>query len=245
MLAPFGLLAFAVFPALAASLIAAATHSAMEFVTHQGYFAFTQWVFALFCASQAPELVGGDQQYRVLPLYFSRALRREDYVIAKLIALVVALTIFGITPQIVLFLGRSFVNENPMSVIRADLHLLWPIFASAVLIALLFSSLSLLIASVTRRRLLATAAIIGVLMLTGAVAGIFVRVTGGSLRYSVIVSPLLIGEGLSMWLFKAAVHPRSALGRADLPGYLYAASAVLIATASSLLIYWRYRRLQT
>ena len=37
----------------------------------------------LFCAAQAPELFGRDQRYGVLPLYFSRALARTDYAIAR------------------------------------------------------------------------------------------------------------------------------------------------------------------
>ena len=45
----------------------------------------------LFCAAQAPELFGRDQRYGVLPLYFSRALTRSDYALAKVGGLFVAL----------------------------------------------------------------------------------------------------------------------------------------------------------
>ena len=45
-------------------------------------------VFAtILVAVQAPELLGRDVRYRVLSLYFSRALLREDYALAKLAAL--------------------------------------------------------------------------------------------------------------------------------------------------------------
>ncbi len=243
-LAPMGLLAALTFPAMVASLFAAATGNAIQFVTHQQYFVTTCWVFALFCASQAPELVGGDQQYRVLALYFARALRRSDYVLAKLGALVAALMIIGVTPQIILLVGRAFASQNPVTVFRSDAHLLWPIFASAFLIAILFASLSLLVSCITRRRLLATPAIIGVLMLTGLAAGILVRVGGGSLRYTILVSPMLTAEAVTMWLFKAAVHPRSPIGRANLPGATYAMAALAITALASLLIYWRYKRIQ-
>ena len=45
----------------------------------------------LFCAAQAPELFGRDQRYGVLPLYFSRALTRTDYALAKVGGLMAAL----------------------------------------------------------------------------------------------------------------------------------------------------------
>ena len=51
-------------------------------------------VFAtILVAVQAPELLGRDVRYRVLSLYFSRALLREDYALAKLAALSAAVLI--------------------------------------------------------------------------------------------------------------------------------------------------------
>ena len=51
-------------------------------------------VFAtILVAVQAPELLGRDVRYRVLSLYFSRALLREDYALAKLAALTTAVLV--------------------------------------------------------------------------------------------------------------------------------------------------------
>jgi ABC-2 type transport system permease protein len=242
---PFGLLAISIFPALAASLFAAATGDVIQFITHQQYFASTSLVYTLFCASQAPELVGTDQQYRVLSLYFSRALRRGDYVAAKVGALITALLILSITPQLILLFGRAFANENPLNALRTDAHYIGPIFASAIMIAALFASLSLLLASVTRRRFLATSAIIGVMLITNVAANLLVRVGGGSLKYSIFTSPMLVGEGVTLWLFNTAVHPRSTFGRVNLPGFTYGIAALSIAIIASLFLYWRYKRVQT
>ena len=49
----------------------------------------------LLVAVQAPELLGRDVRYRVLTLYFSRALLREDYALAKLAALTTAVLILA------------------------------------------------------------------------------------------------------------------------------------------------------
>jgi ABC-2 type transport system permease protein len=244
-IAPVTLFLFAVFPALISTAVAAATGNAFQLTPHERSFEAIAWIFALFCAGQAPELVGGDQQYRVLSLYFSRALRRSDYVLAKLSALTAALLILGLTPQFVLFFGRALVNENPWSIIQRDAHMLPAIFASAIFIALLFASFALLVASVTKRRLLATAAIIGILMMTFTAASTLVRLGQGKLRYTVLVSPMRVSEGLTMSLFGKTPGARTPLGRANLPGVLYISTAVGLSAAFGGLTLLRYRRIQT
>jgi ABC-2 type transport system permease protein len=241
---PFVLLAFATIPALGAVIVAAATGNALQVLSHEQNFARIAWIFALFCAGQAPELVGGDQQNKVLSLYFARALSRADYVLAKLTALTAALLIIGLTPQLVLFIGRAFVDENPWSLIQRDAHLLIPILTSAFLIALLFASFGLLVASITKRRVLATAAIIGTLMITLAAGSTLVRMER-SLRYSILISPIEVSEGVTLSLFGKVPHPRSSLGRANLPGYVHIGTAVLLSGAFSLLVLIRYNRIQT
>ena len=57
-------------------------------------------------AAQAPELVSSDQRNRVLSLYFSHALERTDYALAKLGALAAAVFGMALAPMLVLFIGR-------------------------------------------------------------------------------------------------------------------------------------------
>ncbi len=68
----------------------------------------------LFVAAQAPELLGRDQRYRVLTLYFSRALRRTDYALAKLAALSVGVLAILLLPQLLLG-GRDDPARPPTS----------------------------------------------------------------------------------------------------------------------------------
>jgi ABC-2 type transport system permease protein len=242
---PFTLLGFSTIPALIGVAVAAASGNAFQLMTHEQSFEQTHWIFALFCAAQAPELVASDRQYNVLPLYFSRALRRGDYVLAKLLALTGALLVISLAPQLTLFVGRSFVNANPWSMFQRDAHLLLPIFGSAIIIALLFASFGLLIASVTRRRALATAAIVGTLMLTAAASNTLVRMSQGTLRQTIVVSPIEVSKGVTHALFRKAPPPRSALGRANMPGYFYVITALTFAGAFASLTSLRYSRLRT
>ena len=59
----------------------------------------------IFIAAQAPELVSRDLRSRVLPLYFSRPLRRLDYPLAKLAAFVPACLALLEIPLLLLYLG--------------------------------------------------------------------------------------------------------------------------------------------
>ena len=69
--------------------------SPIQFAT---YYSLVAQVVALFIAAQAPELLGRDLRYRVLVLYFTRALRRDDYALAKLAALVLAILVLLLLP---------------------------------------------------------------------------------------------------------------------------------------------------
>ena len=63
-------------------------------------------------AAQAPELLVRDQRHRVLTLYFSRALERTDYVLAKYLALLAAVALVLALPQVVLLLGMLFAHAE-------------------------------------------------------------------------------------------------------------------------------------
>ena len=56
----------------------------VELFTYANYYTQFGFFMILFCVAQAPELVCRDQRYQVLPLYFTRALSRFDYTLAKL-----------------------------------------------------------------------------------------------------------------------------------------------------------------
>src|SRR5262245_34851505 len=113
----------------------------------------------LFSAVVAPELVSRDLRSGVLPLYFSRPLTRADYALAKLGALIVALFLMLAGPQLVMFAGGAFTLDSP--------HAVWHEFvdfsrglAMSAMYALLFGSISLLIASFSGRRAVAAAMVV-------------------------------------------------------------------------------------
>ena len=79
---------------------------------HDGLFAAVSAFPVLFVAAQAPELLGRDQRYRVLTLYFSRALRRTDYALAKLAAMTIGLLTILLVPHLLLGAGTILLDPD-------------------------------------------------------------------------------------------------------------------------------------
>ncbi|HSL97267.1 MAG TPA: hypothetical protein VK831_01725, partial [Candidatus Deferrimicrobiaceae bacterium] len=129
-------------------------------IRYDTYFATITTFLILFCAAQAPEQFGRDQRYSLLALYFARALRRSDYVLARIGGFVVALLIFLLVPQTILFLGRVLLSSDVLDGVTGELPSLGPLLAQAVLAAALLGGLSMAVAAFTPRRAYAVAGII-------------------------------------------------------------------------------------
>jgi ABC-2 type transport system permease protein len=241
--APGALLLFASMPALVEVTAANASQGIFQvdysrFITNFGAF------FALFCAAQAPELVCGDQQHRVLPLYFSRAVSRTDYALAKVVGFVGALLLLMMLPESILFFGKALISADLWGALKAEAKFVWPILASVFVSAWLLGASALLIASFAKRRAYATAAVVGVLLLvTNAIAAIVTTLPAGTVgRYAVLVSPLQVLDGFVSWMFDKKQPRFSIVGRANLPGEVYAYVAIGLAVLCTLGLVMRYRK---
>lgn len=249
---PFVLAGIAVLPAVVGvGLVALARQAgaAGEAITelspfrYERYFDSIAQIVALFCAAQAPELLGRDQRYSVLSLYFSRALERTDYALAKLGGFIVALLALVLLPQAVIFVGLTLSSEDLVEGLGENLPEVLPIVAQGTLLAALFASLSLAIAAFTPRRAYATAAIIAAFIIPPIVAEIAREATSRDVaRWFVLASPPDVIRATNAFLFD--ISPDSAvLVAARHPGELYlAVAAVGIAVCAAILVR-RYQRI--
>lgn len=190
----------------------------------------------LFCAVVAPELVSRDLASGTLQLYFSRPLRRADYALAKLSALVVAVWLLLAGPLLLMFVAGAFTLDGPGQVWDEAVDFLGGLAYAAVM-AVVFSPLVLLIASVTRRRAIAAAVIVGTFIVTTPVVGLLNAVGGSTAReMSFLFSPMTLVAGTRQALFGGEGPPIGDLG----PVYVAVAVAVTLGFAALLLA--RYRR---
>jgi ABC-2 type transport system permease protein len=133
----------------------------------------------VFSAVAAPELVSRDLRHHTLPLYFSRPLRRSDYPLAKLLALASGILIVQILPVVISYFGQ-IASAGSGHEIWLDSRQAFPGVFVAVLYAAVFSTLSLLMASTTGRRVIATGVIAISFLVTTAISGVLQNAVGKS-----------------------------------------------------------------
>jgi len=249
---PFVLAALALIPAIVAVGIAALIAQAgpagsrlesFSPIKYSTYASVIAVFVMLFCAAQAPELFGRDQRYRVLPLYFSRALARTDYALARAGGLAAGLLLMVLVPQVLLFLGRLLTAADPGTGWQTESPNLLPILLQALLTVLLLGGIASAIASYTPRRAYATAGIIAVFIIPPVIVGLVSGIgRGGIGRYAELLSPGDILERTNAFLFRTFATGPASLHR-DLPDGAYLAAAIIGIVVSFGLTIRRYRRI--
>jgi ABC-2 type transport system permease protein len=245
---PVGLTLMALLPAAIAVAVEALAKGVIPNPIHyDNYFSTIVTFLVLFVAAQAPELVGRDQRYRTLALYFSRALGRLDYPVAKLLALCTALLVVSILPQATIFVGKVLGAADVVTAFFDNLKSVPPIIASSFAAAFVMAALALAVAAFTSRRAYATAGIFALFFISTAVASVVAEVmrtrpSGSSGSVAPLLAPTVTLEGLTAWLF--STQPAGDVFPAvPLPGPLYLAVAAGLAVAASGVLAWRYRRI--
>jgi ABC-2 type transport system permease protein len=117
----------------------------------------------LFSAFVAPEVLCPDRRTGMLGLYLAAPLSRVTYLVAKALAVLTMLSIVTIGPPIVLLIGYTTQGYGPESVGEWLLTLL-RIFGSGLAVAVLYSSVSLAISSITSRKAAASAAYVALMV---------------------------------------------------------------------------------
>ena len=238
---PWGLAVIALLPAVVLLAIAALVPEDFEIAKPQEYYGFVSIVLALICAVAAPDLIGRDQRHHTLALYFSRALDRVDYASAKLAALVLSLFLVLCVPQVFLQLGNAVAADNLTDYLKSNLDVIPPVIASSAVVAVFMASLTLAISIHTSRRAFSTGAVIATFVILTAMGGIFANtLAGGALKYSLLVSPLGMLEGMVYWVFGAEPELNGNVAKAGLSGGFY---LVAILTYSAIALAVLYRRI--
>lgn len=183
--APFVLLAIAVIPAIVNVGVKYLTRdtaaSEIEFFTYREYVGVSN-ALLVFVALTAPDIMCPDRRHRVLPLLFSRPLTGVDYVIAKLGAMVAILFAFSFLPQVVLFLGQMLVSDDgALRYLTDNAEVIWQAPVAVALLALHYAAIGVAVSSLTSRRIVAGASIVGLLLVTSITSAVLVGEELGTL----------------------------------------------------------------
>ncbi|WIM97251.1 ABC transporter permease subunit [Actinoplanes oblitus] len=196
------------------------------------------WLIIFFAAILAPTLVSRDIRSGTLPLYFSRPLRAADYVIAKFLAMTTAIFLLLGVPQLIMFLGAAFTTDKGFSGVWAEVKDLVPGLGYSLVWALLFTSIGLLIASLTGKQAFAAGGIVAVFLMTTPVVGVMSVLPSTTANHLAgLVSPMTLISGFGSWAFGTEIGID--LGRY---GPIYGIEAFCLIAACLLLLLARYRK---
>jgi hypothetical protein len=175
--APFVLLAIVTIPAVVNVGIGYVTRDRgvdrLEIITYRNYVGVSS-ALLLFVALVAPDVMCPDRRQRVLPLMFARPLTGVDYVVAKVGAIGSILFAFSFLPQVVLFVGNMLVSDSAADYFTGHLDVLWKVPLAVFLLAVYYAVIGVAIASLTDRRIVAGAAVIGLFLVTSISSAIIV-----------------------------------------------------------------------
>jgi ABC-2 type transport system permease protein len=239
---PFLMLAAMSLPALIMAVVTGAAHENALPLPYTRYAIVLQTAIGIYVASQAPASVSRDLRYRVMPLYFSRPLSRNDYVLAKFAALSTAVFALVAVPLTVLYVGALLAKLSFWAQTRGFLSGL----AGAAILALVLSAIGLLIASITPRRGFGVAAVITVTLLLALVSGTLQGLASNQhdsklAGYLGAISPFTLVDGVQVWLLRA--EPSSEAGPpGTLGGVFFVFVAVAVVAGCYGLLLLRYRK---
>lgn len=198
---PIAIAIIAFVPAVVQLGIAALVPGEFEVISPENYFGFVEVPVALFCAAVAPDICGRDMRQRTLSLYFSRALSRMDYAVAKLVAFATAIAFLTLAPQVILVIGTGLASDDLGDFLRESWEDIPLTLAAGVALAVTAASVSLAIASQTSRRSYATVGVVAWFLLTLPIAGILIYGIGGVGKAAVYLSPFDFMYGAVAWIF--------------------------------------------
>ena len=239
----FSLVGIAFVPALIMLAISALTTQQIDLWRYEDYYGLIQVVLALFAAGLGTEVVGRDLRNKLLPLYFSRSITRQDYAAAKLAALFTAMLIISIVPQVFLFIGNAFSTTDTFGYFRDEGDVIPAIVGAGVLISFMMTTLGIAIAARTPRRAYATGATIAVFLVSTAVGNAILHAAPDTFaRFAILFSIFDVMDGFTLYFFSARTRGTS-IGLADLPGIIYPLVALAVSFIAVSLYFRRYERM--
>lgn len=245
-IAPFVLLGIVTVPAIVNVGIGYVTRDRpgadrLEIITYRNYVGVSS-ALLLFVALVAPDVICPDRRQRVLPLMFARPLTGVDYVIAKVGAIASILFAFSYLPQVVLFVGNMLVSNAAGKYFTGHLDVLWKVPVAVLLLAVYYAVIGVAAASMTDRRIVAGAGVIGLFLVTSIAAGVLVGdFQAGHGSAAALINVLALPLYLRDVVFLGHIDARSPLSGVANGGLLSAVTYLAVLLVGVGVLLKRYR----
>jgi ABC-2 type transport system permease protein len=220
-----------------------------EFITYREYVGVSS-ALLLFVALVAPDIVCPDRRQRVLPLIFARPLVGRDYALAKVGAIFTCVFAFSVLPQVVLYVGKMLVSKGALDYFRHNTAVLWQVPLAAALLSLFYAVLGVAVASLTGRRIVAGASMLGITLVSSSVSAILIRADGNgrflpgnhpAALLNILALPLRVRD----LVFLGRIAEDSPLSGVTGGGILAVACYTAVVAAGIAVVLLRYRSVET
>ena len=213
---------------------------AAQFLDYPSFFGAIFLLEGIFVAMVAPEMVSTDRHDRLLPLYFSRPIGRNSYVLAKLLGTGILTLSISLIPVSVLWLGNGLLAPEPLPAMREGLDDLGRIVLAGTMIAFYLGAIGLTISSFTSRKSVAVGIIILGFVLAESLAFAITEALQDRPdvnQWAFVISPSLTSAGLVERLFGVADFAE----RVPLTGALATMIAAIV-ICCAIMFAWYQRR---
>jgi ABC-2 type transport system permease protein len=244
--APFVLLGIATIPAIVNVGIGYVTRNEtfdrVDIITYHEYVGVSSTLL-LFVALVAPDVLCPDRRQRVLPLMFARPMTGVDYAVAKVGAIFAILFAFSFLPQVVLFVGNMLVSDSALDYVSDNLDVLWQVPLAVAVLAFFYAIVGLAVSSLTDRRIVAGAAIIGLLLVTSITAGVLIgdRIESEEGSAAALINVLVMPLYLRDVIFFGRIERGSDLSGVSNGGWFALAAYVAVVLVAAAVLLRRYR----
>ena len=232
------------------------------------YYQVVSIILILFAAIMAPELLCPDRRDNVIHLYLVRPLTPTDYVLGRFLAFFVIVLVLAYSGQIVLQLGLVLTASNPMDYLRDNWLDIPRFLAAGVLFAAFIAVVPLAVAALTTRRAVAAAFVIGLFLITTAVAegltddadcheievdghtefvctpGERQPVTGDAAKWFALISFGDVPIRVNDMIFDRENESATARAAAELPDVIPIGVYLLFTIGPGFVLWWRYQRIR-
>jgi ABC-2 type transport system permease protein len=209
-----------------------------ELIPYAGYYVEIGIAVLLMAAVITPQLLCPERRDNVLSLLFATAVEPREYVIGKVIAAVLPLSLVTTLPVLVLFTGNTVFADHPLGYLESYWLDVPRVLVGGTFLGLYFGLFGLAVASLTKRRAFAMGGFLATVILSGAVA-------------ATLANAAHAGQGFRLLgLARVPIITVRTLFRGDPTsgglayGWWWAVSLGVIAV-SILVLLWRYRSAET
>lgn len=242
-LAAIGLI-FAIVAGAADRLAGPGAADKMQLPSHSDYNGIASIIMFVFAALVGPELLCRDRRDGVMSLYLVRPLTGSDYVASRWVAFLTVMTAAAWLPQIILFLGLSMGDPQPMEYLSRHWLDVPRFLAAGLAMAAYATTMALLTASFTSRRAYASVFLVGLFLITAPFTIGLATEIGGTVgqwisMFNLTNVPLHVNDVI----FGEISEVTSEAPARELPAQVLVGWYFAWIVAAGGLLWWRYRRL--